>query len=169
MTVETTSATEAPPAPTPVIAVRLDLAGFTASWSHCGGLADYVARFAASDRFDPEALTTTIASHLDEILEVLFHHVAVGWVDLTVRRAGAALVIACAVPVDDAQAAALRRIFAGLEGPGLRAEYLARLPRLLVEPAPEAGILEMAALHGVTPALAESPGRAVVTLTLDAE
>lgn len=162
----------APPGPggvRHVMSVRLALPGFVDSWSHCGGLADFVARYSASDRYDPEGLTTRISSHLDEILEVLFAVVAVGHADVDVHRRDDAVEVACEVPVDDVQSADLVRIFGGLLGRDLRAEYRELLPHLLVEPRPEAAILEMAGLHGVVPAIEVSPGRARITLTIAAE
>lgn len=176
MSDETTSPPAAPATAPPgsggdrhVMSVRLALPGFVDSWSHCGGLADFVARFAASDRYDPEGLTTRISSHLDEILEVLFGVVAVGHADVDVHRRDDAVEVACDVPVDDAQSAELARIFRGLEGRDLRAEYRELLPHLLVEMRPEAAILEMAGLHGVVPVLEVAPGRARITLTIAAE
>lgn len=57
---------------TPVVTATLSLAGFIDGWIHCQHVADYLARFAASDRFDPAQLTTRLSTYLNEALELVF-------------------------------------------------------------------------------------------------
>lgn len=57
---------------TPVVTATLSVAGFIDGWIHCQHVADYLARFAASDRFDPAQLTTRLSTYLNEALELVF-------------------------------------------------------------------------------------------------
>ncbi|MBK9755446.1 MAG: hypothetical protein IPO88_18440 [Nannocystis sp.] len=59
-------------AATPVVTATLSIAGFIDGWIHCQHVADYLARFAASDRFDPAQLTTRLSTYLNEALELVF-------------------------------------------------------------------------------------------------
>ena len=180
-------------APSQVISLRLALAGFAESWSHCGAVADYVARYAASDRFDPEGLTTRLSSFLNEVLELIYAnhgadrggakegppvlaidvtreesalHVACAHNRLDVVRL---LHVACALPADDAVASAFERALAGLDDPDLRSRYRDGFDAGLDEARVEAPFLEMAGVHGIAPVLNRSGDHVVVRLTIPAE
>ena len=50
----------------PVVTATISVEGFVDGWIHCQHIADYLARFAASDRFDPAQLTTRLSTYLNE-------------------------------------------------------------------------------------------------------
>ena len=157
-------------APTRVISLRLELDGFAAAWSHCGDVADYVARFAASDRYDPESLTTRIASYLNEVLELFFaHHSAGATLDLVVSREESALHVACTMPTNEALSATMERVFGGLSRGDLRAELRAAIEGTHGAPPPEAAFIEMAGVHGIVPRLTLDGDVVTVSLTIPAE
>lgn len=150
--------------------MRLELDGFAAAWSHCGDVADYVARFAASDRYDPEGLTTRIASYLNEVLELLFaHHPSGASLDLVVTREESALHVACTMPTNEALSATMERIFGGLSRSDLRAELRAAIAGYDGVVPPEAAFVEMAGIHGIAPRLTQDGDAVTVSLTIPAE
>lgn len=161
-------------APSQVISLRLALAGFAESWSHCGAVADYVARYAASDRFDPEGLTTRLSSFLNEVLELIYSNHGGAQegppvLAIDVTREESALHVACALPADDAVASAFERALAGLDDPDLRSRYRDGFDAGLDEARVEAPFLEMAGVHGIAPVLNRSGDHVVVRLTIPAE
>ncbi|MEZ4449443.1 MAG: hypothetical protein R3B09_08185 [Nannocystaceae bacterium] len=150
--------------------MRLELDGFAAAWSHCGDVADYVARFAASDRYDPEGLTTRIASYLNEVLELLFaHHPGGASLDLVVTREDNALHVACTMPTNEALTATMERVFQGLSRDDLRSELRSALRGYLDQAPPEAAFIEMSGVHGITPRLTRDGDAVTVSLTIPAE
>jgi len=153
-----------------VISVRLALPGFAGAWSHCGGLADYLARYAASDRFDPEALTTQLGTYINELLELLVRQgFDRGELCVDLYRRGDALALHLRLPGGREQRAALAAIFAHLDLPDLDAAYRARLPLLTSAPHPADPLLELAAVFGVRPVLEDSDEHLHLTLTVPAE
>jgi hypothetical protein len=153
-----------------VISLRLALPGFAGAWSHCGGLADYIARYAASDRYDPEGLTTQLATYINELLELLTRQgFSRGELGVHVHRQGEALAVRLRLPGDPAQLSALAQLFAHLDAPDLEAAYRARLPHLTGAPHPADPLLELAAVFGVRPVLEASEGHLEITLTVAAE
>lgn len=156
-------------APSRVISLRLALSGFAESWSHCSTVADYLARYAASDRFDPEGLTTRISSFLNEVLELGYRNHCGGTVAIDVTREETAIHVACEVPADDAVAGVFAEALDGLDDPDLRDRHRDGFLALLDDPKPTGAFVEMAAIHGLTPTLQRGDGAVVVTLTIPAE
>jgi hypothetical protein len=136
---------------TPVVTATLSVAGFVDGWIHCQHVADYLARFAASDRFDPAQLTTRLSTYLNELLELVFRSdPPPGDIVVAIHRLPDRLQVELRCPaaserlrssVDRAcepdAAAAYRRDFAGL----VRGEAS--------EHDPDDGLLELVALHGI--------------------
>ncbi|MEL6178855.1 MAG: hypothetical protein AAFS10_07870 [Myxococcota bacterium] len=55
-----------------IISMELAAAGLRDSWSHCSQAANYLARYASSNHFDPERQTTVLSDILNEVLELTF-------------------------------------------------------------------------------------------------
>ena len=161
----TAPAPRPPAASTPIVTLRISARGLYDAWDHCRNLADYIARFAASDRFDPEQLTTRLSTYLNEVLEFVFRaRPAGGDLVLDVARTDAHLVVALALPTDPALAERLRRDLARVTRPDARDAYAADFHTMLASPPVDAGLLELVALHGVGLDLRD--GDAVTTLVL---
>ncbi|HEY0138995.1 MAG TPA: hypothetical protein VGB85_33140 [Nannocystis sp.] len=165
----------APPGPaaavdldsSPVVRASFSMRGFMDGWMHCRHVADYLARFAASDRYDPERLTTRLSNYLNEALELVFRSApGPGQLIVAIYRQHDRLevTLACPVTADDrmrrsvrrateAEAAAnYRRGFVDLVRPGDGG----RAPPASEDPdewEADAGLLELVALHGITLAL----------------
>ncbi|MEZ4382830.1 MAG: hypothetical protein R3A79_15960 [Nannocystaceae bacterium] len=152
-----------------MISVRLALSGFAESWSHCSTVADYLARYAASDRFDPEGLTTRISSFLNEVLELGYRSHSAGALAIDVAREDAAIHVRCELPADDAVAEVFAAALCGLDDPDLRDRHRDGFLALLDAPRPAGAFVEMAAIHGLTPTLQRGDGAVVVSLTIPAE
>lgn len=161
----TDPALHSPAAPSPIVKLNISVRGLYDSWTHCQNLADYIARFAASDRFDPEQLTTRLSTYLNEVLEFVFRaRPAEGDIVVAVGRTPEHIVVELAVPTDAALAERLRGDLARATGPDPRAQYAADFHAMLASPPADAGLLELVALHGIGLALREGP--AVSTLVL---
>ncbi|MCA9688928.1 MAG: hypothetical protein KC636_04915 [Myxococcales bacterium] len=108
----------------PVVAVQLSCESYAESWQHCQQVADFVARVAASDRFDAERHTTLFSNFINELLELVFRMHAPGRaVVLQVFKVVDELLLELTVPVDGETEAAYRELFAGLEA-GDHREFL---------------------------------------------
>jgi len=160
----------------PVVRASFSTQGFMDGWMHCRHVADYLARFAASDRFDPERLTTRLSNYLNEALELVFRSApGPGELVVTIHRQHDRLevTLACPVAADDRvrrsvrrateveAAASYRRGFVDLLHPddGGRAPPASEDPD---EWEADAGLLELVALHGITLALSQVADDAVV-------
>lgn len=160
----------APSSPSPIITLQLSAQGLHDSFSHCQQLADYVARFAGSDRFDPEQLTTRLSTYLNEVLEYVFRaRPADGQIVVRVGRTEEHIVVELSLPTDLALAERLREDFARVAQPDARARYTAEFHAMLERPTAEAGLLELVAFHGVTLALREDPSVSVIVLSVPHE
>lgn len=153
----------------PVTRVTLELRGFVDAWAHCQHVADFVARFAASDRYDPEQLTTRLATYLHEVLELVRRCHLAGAADgdlgIAVHRRGDRLLLDVTVPLDADAGDRLRRSVVRATGPDPAAAYRAGLAAALRDgDSDDAGLLELVALHGV--GLAAIASADVLTLTL---
>lgn len=166
----TDPATPSPVAPSPIITLRISARGLYDSWTHCQRLADYVARFAASDRFDPEQLTTRLSTYLNEVLEYVFRARADdGDVVVGVSRTPEHLLVELTMPAGDGLRERLRRDFSRVSQPDAAARYAAEFRATLDHPRADAGLLELVALHGVALALREEPAHCVIVLSVPHE
>lgn len=156
----------------PVVTATLSVRGFVDDWSHCQHVADFLARFAASDRYDPEQLTTRLATYLHELLELVLrcHNgdgAAEGDVVVAVVRIADRLQLDVAVPVDATSGERLRRSVrrAGADDPAAvyRAAFAATVAG---DDDAGAGLLELVALHGVVFACRGDDDDDVLTLSL---
>lgn len=68
---ETTAVDGTSAAASRIVEATLSIEGFADAWPHCQHVADFLARFAASDRYDPEQLTTRLSTFLHEALELV--------------------------------------------------------------------------------------------------
>ncbi len=157
-----------------MVRASFSMQGFMDGWLHCQHVADYLARFASSDRFDPEQLTTRLSTYLNEALELVFRSApGPGELVVTIHRQHDRLDVALACPIagDDRMRRSVRRATEADAVASYRrgfVDLLAR-PEGLAPPASEdlaaweadAGLLELVALHGITLALHE-PGDALV-------
>lgn len=153
--------------PSPILTLRISVRGLYDSWTHCQRLADYIARFVASDRFDPEQLTTRLSTYLNEVLEYVFRaRPGEGEIVVEVGRTAEHLVAELSVPTDDALAARLRDDLARAAQPDARARYEREFQAMLAQPPAHAGLLELVALHGVRLDLRQDSAVSVIVLTL---
>lgn len=158
------------PASSPIITLKLSAAGLYDSFSHCQKLADYIARFAGSDRFDPEQLTTRLSTYLNEVIEYVFRaRPADGEIVVEVGRTAEHIVVELTLPTDLALAERLRGDFVRVAAPDARARYAADFQAMLDRPPADAGLLELVALHGVTLALREAASVSVIVVTVPHE
>ncbi|MBH23474.1 MAG: hypothetical protein CMH57_03215 [Myxococcales bacterium] len=82
-----------------IIATRFDVRGLRDSWSHCSQAANYLARYAASDNFDPERQATVLSELLNEVLEFAFEIADDGEVEIALSRdPGGALTLQARIP-----------------------------------------------------------------------
>lgn len=152
-----------------MVSAALSLRGFADAWPHCQHVAEFLARFAASDRYDPEQLTTRLATYLHEVLELIQRcHTAedpgVGDLAIAVSRRGDRLVLDVAVPVEPAPGERLRRSVARACAEEPAAAYRSGFAAAIRGDDDGAGLLELVALHGL--GLAVRDAADVVTLTL---
>lgn len=161
----------APHRPTaPIVTLKLSARGLYDAWEHCRSLADYVARFVASDRFDPEQLTTRLSTYLNEVLEFVYRaRPAGGDIVVGVYRGDTQIVVELALPTDATLAERLRRDFARFAEPDARDRYAAEFAAMLASPPADAGLLELVALHGVDLALRDGDAVSTIVLTLPHE
>jgi hypothetical protein len=158
------------PSPSPIITLQLSVDGLYDSFSHCQKLADYIARFAGSDRFDPEQLTTRLSTYLNEVLEYVFRaRPPSGQIVVEVGRTAEHIVVELSLPTDGALAERLRGDFARVSQPDARARYTAEFHAMLETTPEDAGLLELVAFHGVTLALREEPSVSVIALSVPHE
>ncbi len=176
------------PEASPVVTATLSTRGFVDGWSHCQHVADYLARFAASDRFDPEQLTTRLSTYLNEVLELVFRAATgrsePGDLVIAIHRLPDRLQVEfrCPVDADSEGAARLRRSVRRATEPDAAALYRRSFADLLAagagegdpgEPAEDgdgdAGLLELVALHGITLALREASDAVVLSMTVPHE
>lgn len=170
----------------PVVAASFSIQGFVDGWIHCQHVADYLARFAASDRFDPEQLTTRLSTYLNEALELVFRsHLRIagdageaGDLAITIHRRSDRLQVELRCPLACAGARdSLRRSVRRATGPDAAAEYRRGFAALLDDPAvadgelvdDDAGLLELVALHGISLALREADDAVVLCMTVPHE
>ena len=172
-------ATAAESGSTPVVRASFSMQGFMDGWLHCRHVADYLARFASSDRFDPEQLTTRLSTYLNEALELVFRSApGPGELVVTIHRQHDRLEVALACPLagDDRMRRSVRRATEADAVAAYRRGFVDLLARSEAGRAPpasedlatseaeweaDAGLLELVALHGITLALHE-PGDALV-------
>ncbi len=169
---------------TPVVRATFSMRGFMDGWLHCQHVADYLARFAASDRFDPEQLTTRLATYLNEALELVFRSApGAGELAVTIVRQPDRLevVLRCPRAADGSQrirrsvrrateaeaAARYRRDFADLLA--TTAEEAPPASEDSLGDASDAGLLELVALHGISLALHEASDALVLHMTVPHE
>lgn len=150
-----TDQTSAPTKAQPIVSARLSSRGFVESWQHCASVSEYLARFAASDRFDPEQLTTRLASVINEVLEVVFRAAPVeGDISVSLARSEQRLELELEVPASEATRASLAEAFAALEQPFSAGDLVRREFHVLPDEAPPgAGLVELAAVLGTRPTL----------------
>ncbi|MCY1063082.1 hypothetical protein [Nannocystis sp. SCPEA4] len=159
-----------PPGPSPILTLRISVRGLYDSWTHCQRLADYIARFVASDRFDPEQLTTRLSTYLNEVLEYVFRaRPSDGEIVVEVGRTDEHVIAELTMPADEALAARLRDDLGRVSQPDARARYEAEFQAMLTRAPAEAGLLELVALHGVELGLREAGGASVIVLTVPHE
>lgn len=159
-----------PPGSSPILTLRISVRGLYDSWAHCHRLAEYIARFVASDRFDPEQLTTRLSTYLNEVLEYVFRaRPSEGEIVVEVVRTDEHVIAELTMPTDDALAERLREDLGRAAQPDARARYEAEFQAMLARPPAEAGLLELVALHGVALALRERSGASVIVLTVPHE
>ena len=159
----------------PVVTASFSIQGFVDGWIHCQHVADYLARFAASDRFDPEQLTTRLSTYLNEALELVFrcHEPAgprAGELVIAIHRGSDRLQIELRCPLAGG-GDRLRRSVERAAGPEVAAAYRRDFAALLTADADddaeeEAGLLELVALHGITLALDGADGADAVVLCM---
>ncbi len=151
--------------------MRLSLSGFAESWAQSRVIADYVARYAASDRFDPEGLATRISSFVNEVLELCFTNHGEGTMAVDVTREEDAIHVACGIPTTPEVTAVFEQALGGLGDPELRKKHCEGLLALLDAPQsdPAAAFVEMASLFGLAPSLTRSDDALVVSLSIPAE
>lgn len=149
----------------------LELRGFADAWVHCQHVADFLARFAASDRYDPEQLTTRLSTYLHEVLELVLRCHAAGASDgvlvIAVFRRADRLQIDVAVPVDADAGDRLRRCVRRAAGPDPNAAYRAGFAAAADDEG--AGLLELVAVHGVGFTAQEAGDVVTLTLTVSHE
>lgn len=143
-----------PAAASSVVRATLGLRGFVDAWPHCQHVADYMARFAASDRYDPEQLTSRLATYLHELLELVqrCHDAddpARGDLVVAISRHGDRLRLAVEVAADAAVGDRLRRSLRRAAAPAPAATYRAAFAAIVGGDDDGAGLLELVALHGV--------------------
>ncbi len=151
--------------------MRLALSGFAESWAQSRVIADYVARYAASDRFDPEGLATRISSFVNEVLELCFTNHGEGTMSVDVTREEEAIHVTCRVPTTPEVTAVFEQALGGLGEPDLYKRHCEGFLALLDAPQPDpaAAFVEMASLFGLTPSLTRSDDAVVVALSIPAE
>ena len=155
--------------PSKVISMRLALSGFSETWAQCRVVADYIARYAASDRFDPEGLATQISSFVNEVLELSFANHGEGTMGVDVTREEVAVHVSCVLPTNDEVTAAFQRALGGLSSADIRARHRQEFLAFLDAPEPAGAFVEMAAVHGVLPQLTLRDDSLLVSLTIPAE
>lgn len=162
----------------PVVRATFSMHGFMDGWLHCQHVAEYLARFAASDRFDPERLTTRLATYLNELLELVFRSApGPGLLVVAIDRVADRLEVAVCCPLATDGADRIRHSVRRATHADLAADYRRIFLELLATPSdpgsPErdldAGLLELVALHGVTLALREASDALVLHMTVPHE
>jgi hypothetical protein len=157
----------------PVISATLSLDGFIGDWPHCQHVADDLARFAASDRFDPEQLTTRLSTYLNEVLELVYRCQVgppAGDLVIAIHRAADRLFVEVAVPIAADAHARLRHHVRRAGAPEAAAAYRQAFAGELADAEDDgAGLLELVALHGVTFALRETDERVAVIMSVPQE
>lgn len=160
-------------AASPVVSASLTVRGLADDWAHCQQVADYLARFAASDRFDPEQLTTRLSTYLNEVLElVLRSEPGEGAVVITVERAADRLQIAVAVPAGRDGGEYLRSSMRAAAEPDVAAAYRRSFAAQVQAGDDEGvgvGLLELIALHGIKLGLREAEGGLVLSMIVPHE
>lgn len=151
---------------TPVVTATLSVAGFVDGWIHCQHVADYLARFAASDRFDPAQLTTRLSTYLNELLELVFRSdPPPGDIVVAIHRLPDRLQLELRCPAaSEALLRSVRRATDAEAVAAYRRDFGEHLRDDTREPDPADGLLELVALHGIglEPAAPEPTGAAIV-------
>jgi hypothetical protein len=160
-------------AASPVVSATLSLSGFADAWPHCQHVADFLARFTASDRYDPEQLTTRLSTYLHELLELVLRGgvaaAAAGDLEIAVRRRGDRLELDVAVPAAGDAGELLRRSVDRARVPDPAAAYRAGFADMVRGDDDGAGLLELVAHHGVELAVADADERLTITLRVPHE
>jgi hypothetical protein len=179
----TTSLASPPDGTTPatrVVSATLSLGGFVAAWPHCQHVADFLARFAASDRYDPEQLTTRLATYLHEVLELVCRSHADGEpepgeaADLVVavhrNRERLELTLTIPGPAGAGPGERLRRGVRRLGERDLAAAYRDAFTAAAAGEVDDgAGLLELVALHGITVSVVDAGDAVALTLAVPHE
>ncbi len=163
----------------PVISASLSVQGLTDDWGHCQQVADYLARFAASDRFDPEQLTTRLSTYLNEVLELVVRgEPAAGELVVTVLRGADRLEVEFAVPALPDGGELLRRVVRAAGEPDVAGAYRRGFAAQIEAGAAgteaagagaDIGLLELVALHGIGLGLREAGGGLVLRMIVPHE
>jgi hypothetical protein len=160
----------------PVVTATISVEGFVDGWIHCQHIADYLARFAASDRFDPAQLTTRLSTYLNEVLELVFRSEtaaatpAPGTIVVAIHRLPDRLQVELRCPPSER----LRRSVRRATEPDAAATFRREFADLLrSQPdgadAADAGLLELVALHGIGLELHEAGDTVVLRMTVPHE
>jgi hypothetical protein len=162
-----------------VVTATLSVDGFVDGWTHCQHVADYLARFAASDRFDPAQLTTRLSTYLNEVLELVYRsEPPAGDVVVAIYRLPERLQVEVRCPLASAADGAdrlagaerLRRSVRRASDPAAAATYRRGFLELLDgDHDGDAGLLELVALHGIKLELREASDAMVVRLQVPHE
>ncbi len=146
---------ESPAAPNPdlkrrpVVAVQFSANGFADNWLHCQQLADFLARVAASDRFNSEHHATLFSHFLNELLELVFRLHAPGReIFVHVFKTGDELLIELRIPIDPETEQAYQELFGAL-GEGDTREFLRKHIQKIPGRGPqrETAFLELAGIY----------------------
>ena len=133
----------------PVVAVQFSANGFADNWLHCQQLADFLARVAASDRYDSEHHATLFSHFLNELLEVVFRLHAPGReIFVHVFKTGDELLIELRIPIDPETEQAYHDLFGAL-GDGDTREFLRKHIQKIPAKGPqhETAFLELAGIY----------------------
>ncbi|MBL9099719.1 MAG: hypothetical protein JNL82_02110 [Myxococcales bacterium] len=171
-----------------IVEATLSIADFADAWPHCRHVADFLARFAASDRYDPEQLTTRLSTFLHEALELVLRsrgprpaadatepastHLAdqhAGDLVVAIHRRGDRLELALAVPAGGAAGEALRRSVRRAAAPDAAAAYRAGFAAAIDGDEDGVGLLELVAHHGLELGVDDTAERLALTLRVPHE
>lgn len=154
----------------PILTLRLSVRGLCDGRDHSHRLADFIGRFVASDRFDPEPLTTRLSTYLDEVFEhVIQARPGAGDLVVEVGRTAEHVLAELTLAADDALARRLREDLGQVARQDADAGHeLECRPTRPGSPA-AARLLDLAARHGVALTLRERPGACVIVLAVPHE
>ncbi len=162
----------------PVVTASLSVEGFVDGWIHCQHLADYLARFAASDRFDPAQLTTRLSTYLNEVLELVFRSEAptaaatpaTSAIVVAIHRLPDRLQVEIQCPTSERLCRSVRRATEPDAAAAFRRDFADLLRQ---QPDGSAvvddGLLELVALHGIGLELHEADETVLLRMTVPHE